>query len=225
MPRSSELAKPVAKVFTSQQAAKRLGVSVSTVQHLVESGALSAWKTAGGHRRILADSVLQYISGRSTGMNSPDIVTNSPARRTRILILEDEPFQRALYEHRLATWNLPATVHFCSNGYEALIEVALHRPEVFLLDLVMPEIDGFEIIRTITSRSDLGLAHIAVLTNLRPEDIEKRGGLPPGIVYMAKPINFDALHGYLMACCALQERRSNANKLVKTPDSRPLDAP
>ena len=225
MSRPSESSTPVAKVLTSRQAATRLGVSVSTVQQLVESGTLCAWKTAGGHRRILADSVLQYISRRTSGEKSPNAVIDSPERRTRILILEDEPFQRTLYKRRLATWDLPATIHFCSNGYEALIEVALHRPDVFLLDLVMPEIDGFEIMRTITGRTDLGLAHIAVLTNLRPEDIDKRGGLPPGVVHMAKPINFDELHGYLMACCAMQERRNNAGKLTQASDSKPLDAP
>lgn len=199
---------PNAEVLTSQQAARRLGVSVSTVQQLVESGTLSAWKTAGGHRRILVESIEQYINGQSGRARSATAVAGDRASRTRILILEDEPLQRTLYERRLASWNLPATVRFCSNGYEALIEVAMHRPDIFLLDLVMPGIDGYEILRTIVNRPDLGLAHIAVLTNLRPEDIEKRGGLAPGVVYMAKPINFDALHGYLMACCAAQTRKN-----------------
>ena len=219
MSRTPEPPAAIAQVLTSQQAANRLGVSVSTVQQLVESGTLSAWKTAGGHRRILADSVQQYINGQSSGPKHPNTVISRSERRSRILILEDEPLQRTLYEHRLASWNLPAMVKFCSNGYEALIEVALHRPDVFLLDLVMPDLDGFEILRTITSRPELDLAHIAVLTNLRMSDIEKRGGLVPGVVYMAKPINFDELHGYLMACCAAQERRSISRKIVESPGS------
>ena len=42
---------------TTRQAADLLGVSVGTVQLWVENGLLKAWKTAGGHRRVIRDSV------------------------------------------------------------------------------------------------------------------------------------------------------------------------
>lgn len=194
------------KVLTTQQAARQLGVSVSTVQQLVETGTLSGWKTSGGHRRILCDSVSQYLEQRTAG-HSADVVFGNQTKLLRILILEDEPMQRTLYQRRMAGWNLPAQIKFCKNGYEALIEVALQKPDVFLLDLSMPGLDGYEVLKTISERSDLGLAHIAVLTNMTREEIDERGGLPVGVVYMAKPINFDELRGYLMACCATLARR------------------
>ena len=50
------------RYLTTRQVAAVLGVSLGTVQQMVESGALQAWKTAGGHRRILATSVDSYVA-------------------------------------------------------------------------------------------------------------------------------------------------------------------
>lgn len=200
------------EVLTTQQVARRLGVSVSTVQQLVETGALTAWKTAGGHRRILATSVSHYLVSRTSGGRPAQLAAGEGGQLSRILVLEDESMQRTLYQRRFAAWQLPAQIKFCSNGYEALIEIALQKPDILLLDLVMPDLDGYEVLQTITQRSDLGLVHVAVLTNKTREEIDALGGLPPGVVYMSKPINFDELHGYLMGCCAAQARRTGVSK-------------
>ncbi len=48
------------EVCTTQQAAEILGISVSSVQQLVEAGVIEAWKTKGGHRRIPRQAVLDY---------------------------------------------------------------------------------------------------------------------------------------------------------------------
>jgi len=52
------------RLLTTQQAADRLGLSVSTVKRLVESNQIRAVKTPGGHRRITLDTVEQYASSR-----------------------------------------------------------------------------------------------------------------------------------------------------------------
>ena len=51
---------PVEEVCTTQRAAEILGISVSSVQQLVEAGVITAWKTKGGHRRIPLAAVLRY---------------------------------------------------------------------------------------------------------------------------------------------------------------------
>lgn len=50
---------------STAEAAKRLGVSTKTIQSWVDDGALAAWKTVGGHRRILLESVgrLEVLTG------------------------------------------------------------------------------------------------------------------------------------------------------------------
>lgn len=56
---------------TTAEAARSLGVSIRTIQLWVDGGVLTAWKTVGGHRRILLDSVERFRA--STG--APEIVS------------------------------------------------------------------------------------------------------------------------------------------------------
>jgi excisionase family DNA binding protein len=59
--------------LSTRQAAQRLGVSLGTVQNMVENGALEAWKTTGGHRRIPVASVDALLARRRTQITGPTI--------------------------------------------------------------------------------------------------------------------------------------------------------
>src|SRR4051794_17056673 len=82
-------------VCTTQQAATLLGMSVTSVQHLVESGEIKAWKTRGGHRRIPLSAVDAY---KATIARTPP----QGDERFTVLIVEDNPVQRGIYEAQLA---------------------------------------------------------------------------------------------------------------------------
>jgi len=64
---------------TTRQAAARIGVSHRTVQMWVENGALQAWKTAGGHRRITIASVDRLLDERRSALTRHDGATNAAA--------------------------------------------------------------------------------------------------------------------------------------------------
>jgi len=48
--------------------------------------------------------------------------------------------------------------------------------------------------------------NIAILSSLSAEELEERGGIPDGVVFFRKPVNYDELSGYLRACCAQKAR-------------------
>lgn len=193
------------EVCTTQEAARLLKLSVTTVQHLVEAGELKAWKTKGGHRRIPLAEIHSY----QAALMPPAEPGRSEARgaRTRVVLVEDNEMQRTVYAARIAAWALPLDLRVCENGYQALIEIAANRPDVLLADIFMDGIDGFEVIKNIVAYPDLADLNIAVLTALDAEGLRQRGELPPGVVHFCKPINFDELRGYLRACCAQAARR------------------
>lgn len=201
------------QVCTTQRAAEILGISVSSVQQLVESGAMEAWKTRGGHRRIPLAAVLAYKS-QTQGLSPQAAPAHQPVQPQRslatILVVEDNPMQRTLYQRHLAAWNLPADVVFCENGYQALLEIARRQPDIILTDIVMEGIDGYELLNTIVSDAQLRPMHIAILSALEQADVEARGGLPVGAVFFSKPVNYDELRGYLRACCAHFLRQAKA---------------
>lgn len=198
---------PSNDVCTSQKAAEILGISVSSVQQLVEAGTLEAWKTKGGHRRISIDAIRAYMaalgqparSGARAQLDAP----------LSILIIEDNPMQRALYEKNINAWKLEAELRFCENGYKALIELTRRKPDILLADVVMDGIDGYEVVRTILADPELADMHIAMLSGLTAEELAARGGVPRGVVFFAKPVNYDELRGYLRACCAAVARRAH----------------
>lgn len=193
------------EVCTTQRAAEILGVSVSSVQQLVESGAIEAWKTRGGHRRIPMAAVLAYkgqAGGLPDGAPPPASARHSGRERATVLVVEDNPMQRALYQKHLAAWNLPAQLVFCENGYQALLEVARRQPDIVVTDIVMDGIDGYELLNTIVNDPQLRPMHIAIVSELDEADLEARGGLPTGVVFFGKPVNYDELRGYLRAGCA-----------------------
>lgn len=199
-------ATPSTEVCTTQEAAKLLGISVTSVQQLVEAGVLEAWKTKGGHRRIPLAAVHAYKA--LPGTARPVAATNASDNRAKILVVEDNEMQRAIYEKKISSWNLGADLTFCENGYQALVEIARHKPDILLADIVMAGIDGYEMIGTIQGYPDLADLNIAILSSLTQEQLDERGGVPRGVVFFTKPVNYDELRGYLRACCALKELKS-----------------
>jgi len=205
------------EVCTTQEAARILGLSVSSVQQLVESGAIRAWKTPGGHRRIPLAEVRAYMAASAPAVApspTPTPLSAGSAVREpegmKVLIMEDNAMQQELYAHQFAQWQLPLTVLRCDSGYQALMEVAANRPDVLLADVVMEGIDGLEVIRTVFSYPRHADMDVAVVTSLDPQAIEQRGGLPPGVLYFPKPVNPDELLGFLRACQARHARRAGA---------------
>lgn len=197
---------PADEVCTTQRAAEILGVSVSSVQQLVEAGVIEAWKTKGGHRRIPLQAVLDYKAAPQAETVAPaprPAAANGPAS---VMVVEDNPLQRAVYQRQFDAWGLPLTLTFCENGYQALLEIARHQPDILLADIMMDGIDGYEVVKNILADPHLAAMHIAMLSGLPEQELAARGGVPPGVVFFAKPVNYDELRGYLKACCAQLRR-------------------
>jgi len=82
----------------------------------------------------------------------------------RVLLADDHAVVRAGLERLLETTEDVAVVATASNGLEAVALAAEHRPDVVLMDLSMPELDGIEATRRIVA--DDADAHVVVLTSL-----------------------------------------------------------
>ncbi|WP_288407306.1 response regulator [uncultured Herbaspirillum sp.] len=201
------------EVCTTQEAAHILGISVSSVQQLVEAGIIEAWKTKGGHRRIPLAAVHAYkatpgSSSAEAGEHGRSTTARPSNGRTAVLVIEDNHLQRELYAGAMASWDLPLDLVYCDNGYKALLEIARSKPDVVLADIVMEGMDGYEVVKTILHDPQLRDVSIAIVSSLGQEDMAQRGGIPAGVVFFPKPVNFDELRGYMRACCARRERES-----------------
>jgi excisionase family DNA binding protein len=183
-------------VLSTREAAERLGVALRTVQLWVEAGVLPAWKTAGGHRRISRVAVERLIGERSAALSgtSAPAADRSSDGSLKLMVVEDEPELLQLFRLVIDGWGLPIEVTLASNGFDALLRMGRHRPDLLVTDLNMPGMDGFRMLDSLCGAEPaLGAMDIVVVTALSSADIERRGGLPPGVRVFHKPVPFDAL--------------------------------
>ena len=177
-------------------AAKLLGLSVATVQSLVEKGEIDAWKTLGGHRRIALQSINAYLAKNSPQLVPPEIPLKN---RLRVLLVEDDENTRELYRCQFDDWDLPIDCTCMASALEALMDIASMQPDLLITDLSMPGVDGIEMIRTVKRNHHLSQMQIIVISGVSAQVIAGRGGLPAQTRLLQKPVNADWLQGYITA--------------------------
>jgi excisionase family DNA binding protein len=191
---------PIEKTFcTTKEAADLLGVSVGTVQIWVERGLLEAWKTDGGHRRVLRDSVQKLLHQQPVLASTPLALIDASAlekqtRRLRVLAIDDEPDLLRLYTAKMARWEMAPEVNVCLSAVAGLIRIGNTRPDLLLMDLQMPGMDGFLLLRVLVKMPEIEGTTIVVVTGLDATSVAQRGGVPAGVEVLRKPVSFEHLH-------------------------------
>lgn len=176
---------------SSREAADLLGISLRTAQLWVENGVLVAWKTPGGHRRILLSSVQQVLAERSKITRSGTASAN-----LRVVVVEDDPDLSKLLELTISQVNENVDVICAKDGFEGLVLIGQSHPDVVITDLNMPGMDGFRMIRAIGGGENAP-RKIVVVTALSPADITQRGGLPDDIHVLEKPVSLTTIESLI----------------------------
>ncbi len=182
---------------TTKKAADLLGVAVSTIQLWTDDGLLSAWVTKGGHRRITMDSVNDLLlkQNLSKELSKSTSSANTPLS---ILIVEDDLVQINLYKQQIISRELDVNIIEASNGYEGLIMAGQYQPSIIITDLMMSDMDGFNMLKTICKTQELKDCLIIVVTALSLEEAKSRGEIPDCVSFYSKPIDFDKLENKIL---------------------------
>jgi DNA-binding response OmpR family regulator len=94
------------------------------------------------------------------------------AKKKHILIVEDEPFLVEMYKARFEQEGYKVDVAF--NGTTVVESITKTKPDIVLLDIVMPEKDGYAVLRELKTRRDLRFTPVLVFSNLaQEEEIDK----------------------------------------------------
>jgi len=178
-------------VMTTREAGEVLGVAVRTVQLWVESGVLPAWRTAGGHRRVSREAVEKLLAERKHDLTPESKASETAHRPLKLLLVEDDPNLLRLFAAVVQSWTVPVELTTATNGFEGLVRIGEMRPDIVFTDLVMPGMDGFEMLRAL-KRPGSGFAslRVFVVSGLSPKEIAEKGGLPDGVSYFQKPLNY-----------------------------------
>lgn len=199
-------------VMTTRQAGEALGVAVRTVQLWVEAGVLSAWRTAGGHRRIARSAVERLLADRarslaaSAGTSASAAPTDTQA--FSLLLVEDDAHLARLFTSVVSGWGLPIRVTVAGNGFEGLVRIGEIAPDMVVTDLVMPGMDGMAMLRAL-KKPGSGFAKLSVVavSALGAGEIRAQGGLPEGVAYLPKPLDYHQLEALVRR--GIQQRDRN----------------
>ena len=165
--------------YSTAEVARRLGVSIPTVQRWVDAGRLRAWKTPGGHRRIDAASADELFRARD------DVAAAEPVN---VVVLDDNPRDRERLVELVSAALPGARVATAGSGYEGLLTIGQVGPEVLIADLRLPGIDGFELLDELAQHATVPTPRLVIATGL-PSAAGAGQALPEGVRYVGKPLD------------------------------------
>jgi excisionase family DNA binding protein len=163
--------------LTLGQAAKYLGVAQSTIRKWSDQGRVPAFYTPGGHRRYRRGDLDSFLerSGPS-GSGGP-----------KVLIVDDDEKLREYVRVNLEMEGY--AVHEAGSAEQGLAVLEESTPDLVLLDVMMPEVDGWEMLRRVQERHGVGAIPVIMFSGKVDErdadDAVSRGAQG----FIGKPFN------------------------------------
>lgn len=167
------------KLLTSGQVAEICQVSVPTVLNWINSGFLPSYKTAGGHNRISPLGLLRFLSQRNmfipddlyelAGVQPEQFEAEGQHEKPVAIVADDDATIRSLIRDVLDSVNY--MVVEVKDGLEACLQMGLLRPDLLILDLLMPEMDGLQVVQTIRRQEELNRTRIIVISGALTEEM------------------------------------------------------
>lgn len=174
------------EILSIPQAARVCSLSRVTLWKYVKSGDLKSSLTPGGHFRIQNSDLKAFMQRK--GMHP---LGKYEFERKKILLVDDDPKTQKVLTAMFTSHRFLTEV--AGNGFEAGIKVMSFKPDLIILDLFMPGMDGFEVCKRI--KEDSGTSHIKILAITGydiPENKDRIMELGAD-GYLPKPIYIDLL--------------------------------
>ena len=151
--------------LTLGQAAKYLGVAQSTIRKWSDVGRVPAFYTPGGHRRYRRSDLDAFLERSGPGAKD----RTGPV----VLVVDDDPAVRELVRANLELEGY--SVREAASAAEGLSALEHEPPDLILLDVMMPEVDGWEMLRRVQERFGVGAIPVIVFSG----EVEERAVSAP----------------------------------------------
>ena len=144
--------------FTIPQAAKLCSVNRTTMLRWVNSGKIHSYTTPGGHNRILSTDLEKWLQDNEM----PFDVNDFHNEKIKILIVDDD-VQIQNYLKKILDGVL-IDIEFASDGFEAGKKLIQFKPDIMILDLYMPNMDGFAVCKKVKEDPATQKIKVLILT-------------------------------------------------------------
>ncbi len=161
---------PEDQPYTTIEVASLLGLAVRSVQLMVDRGELDAWKTPGGHRRISRASVERWLAERRGGATRPadaaPAARGGARRAQRVLLIEDSVHFQNLVRLLVGQKFPQVELQVADEGFAGLAMAGQLQPDVLIVDILLPGIDGATLITSLRSHPQFRRSRLIVITSL-----------------------------------------------------------
>jgi excisionase family DNA binding protein len=178
-------AKTAKSIYTTHEISRLLHVNPRSVINWIEQNLLPSYRTPGGHRRIRHDDLLAFL--RKHQIPTPASLVEG---NFSVLIVDDEQEIVDIIKvflQRQGGYEITSA----ADGISALIEVGRAKPDLLILDILIPGVDGIEVCRRIKADSSNRTVIIAVSGSAEHERRILQAGAD---AFMTKPIDLEKLH-------------------------------
>jgi excisionase family DNA binding protein len=187
--------------LTTFQVARLLGVAVRSVQLMVNRDELQAWKTPGGHRRITRESLQAWLLAHpehrkgTTTLADPTAPPPSQAAEPRraarsgrpvVLLIEDSIHYQNLVRLLVETSFPEVDLRTANDGLSGMALFGELKPDVLVVDLLLPGIDGATLIGALRTHPAFHAARLIIVTSLTAEEIQKYRFVLQGVTVIHK---------------------------------------
>lgn len=171
--------------FSPAEVAELLMVSPITVRGWAARGLLRAETTPGGHRRFLRSEIERFLREREE--------TTHREHPLKVLVVDDDDMHRGFLVEVLTTLDVPVVVESARDGFDAGRKLTDFAPDVVLLDLMMPGLNGFEVCRRIKTDPATRAARVIAMTGFPSSENLQRIVAAGAEIMLAKPIDMPLL--------------------------------
>lgn len=175
------------KTYTPAEIAKFCDVYPSSVNNWIKEGVLKAYSTPGGHNKVIRDDLVSFLQQHRVPM--PEELKESGKH---VMIVDDEPGMVGMLEHALSIHPGVFTWESCLNGYAALMRIGQRKPALVVLDILMPEMDGWGVIDHLKASPETRDIKLIVLSGQKPEPSREKLAAHKVDAFFSKPFDTDA---------------------------------
>lgn len=172
-------------VFTTGEAAEVCKLSQQTIIRCFDSGQLEGFRVPGSRfRRIPRDKLIRFMKENNIPLDGME------DSRIRVLVVDDDPEIVELFTDVLAS-DGRFDVATAQTGYDAGVLTQQFRPDVVILDYMLPDINGNVVCRTIRQNPELAAIRILVISGVvNPTEVEalRQAGADD---FIKKPFNIE----------------------------------
>jgi excisionase family DNA binding protein len=159
-------------------------VNPTTVQNWVKEKKLKAYVTPGGHRRIRREDLVTFL--KEFGMPVPPELSDAP---TLVLIVDDEETVLEMLADVMRSGDEEIEVLTASGGVEALLLIGERKPDVLVLDIKMPGMNGFEVCEKLKSSDSTRNIRIVAVTGDSDATVRDRILQAGADLFFTKPLD------------------------------------